>query len=209
MIHVRLIPIDIRKMDRTYSPPQSFFALLPSSISISYGHVPILTLFYVSRTQPHSLITSTHLHVLPLQPLPSVSTSPPLNSSPLIHSNTNPSNPQSPVQPAQQPKTLRYKLRKEKRKAKISTSRHPFLSSITPLYRSDRAGRRSHQPSARSRSVYPSYHIIIICGMMYVSSAWARRFFWGPCAILLGPVGNDGDGGGGGGECCCVVLNLV
>ena len=157
MIHVRLIPIDIRKMDRTYSPPQKFFALLPSSISIPYGHVPILTLFHVSRTQSQSLITSTHLHVLPLQPLPSISTSPPLNSSPLIHSNTNPFQHQ-PLKPAitrSQPKTLpTVSARKRIRKAEISTSRQSFLSSITQLYRSDRAG-RSHQPSAPSRSVPP------------------------------------------------------
>lgn len=145
MIHVRLIPIDIRQMDRTYSPPQRFFALLPSSISISYGHVPILTLFYVSRTQSQSLITSTHPHVLPLQPLPSISTSPPLNSSPLIYSNPFQHQPQLPVQPAHNQKP--YGISSEKKKK----SENKHLASVIPLL-NHAVLHRSTDPMERGRA---------------------------------------------------------
>lgn len=141
MIHVRLIPIDIRQMDRTYSPPQRFFALLPSSISISYGYVPILTLFYVSRTQSQSLITPTHLHVLP-PPTPPfhlhLSTSQPISTHPF-----------QPI-PTPTPQTRNYPLttqnpsygissenKKEKRKQapRVSHSSPPSRSSTDPIER--------------------------------------------------------------------------
>lgn len=163
MIHVRLIPIDIRQMDRTYSPPQRFFALLPSSISISYGHVPILTLFYVSRTQSQSFITSTHPHVPLLQPLPYISTSPPLNSSPLIYSNPFQHQPLKPAitrPPRSKPKTLRYNLRKENEKRKyaprVSHSSPPSHRSTDPIERGRATNRVLHAEASLLRTTSSS-----------------------------------------------------